>query len=199
MEAEAASGLGCVHQQMADFSAALEFHQLDAAISGRSGHAAGQARAHGNLGAAHESLGSFEQAVTHLEQQLSVAAQINDKAAKTAAYASLGRIHHALGNTAQAIAYLQQGLQIAEQLSRREEEARLRHRLGLALWGHGDLAGGPTQLERAAFLLEGVRREARGTSQHRLGLYDLQTAAFQALQVGGRCNTGPLGQRCGGD
>ncbi|XP_043222713.1 tetratricopeptide repeat protein 28-like isoform X3 [Amphibalanus amphitrite] len=182
MEAEAASGLGCVHQQMGDFQAALEFHQLDAAISGRSGHAAGQARAHGNLGAAHESLGSFEQAVTHLEQQLSVAAQINDKAAKTAAYASLGRIHHALGNTTQAIAYLQQGLQIAEQLSRREEEARLRHRLGLALWGHGDLSGAQTQLERAAFLLEGVRREARGTSQHRLGLYDLQTAAFQALQ-----------------
>ncbi|XP_037078157.1 tetratricopeptide repeat protein 28-like, partial [Pollicipes pollicipes] len=182
LEAEAASGLGCVHQQMGDFQAALEFHQLDAAISARSGLAAGQARAHGHLGAAHESLGDLEQAVVHLEQQLSVAAQTNDKATKTAAYASLGRVHHALGNRPQAIAYLRQGLQIAEQLSRREEEARLRHRLGLALWGHGDLAGAQTQLERAAFLLEGVRREARGTSQHRLGLYDLQTAAFQALQ-----------------
>ena len=54
----------------------------------------------------------------------------------------LGRVHHAVGNYRQAVQYLQQGLQIAEQLSRREDEAKIRHRLGLALWGHGDLEGG---------------------------------------------------------
>lgn len=96
---------------------------------------------------------------------------------------NLGRIHHALGNTSQAVAYLQQGLQIAEHLGRREEEARIRHRLGLALWGHGDLEGSQSQLERAATLLETIRREARGSPDYKLSLYDLQTASYQALQV----------------
>ncbi len=52
-----------------------------------------------------------------------------------------GRVHHAIGNYRQAVQYLQQGLQIAEQLSRKEDEAKIRHRLGLALWGHADLEG----------------------------------------------------------
>ncbi|CAG2053316.1 unnamed protein product [Timema podura] len=95
----------------------------------------------------------------------------------------VGRIHHALGNTSQAVAYLQQGLQIAEHLGRREEEARIRHRLGLALWGHGDLEGSQCQLERAAHLLETIRREARGSSDYKLSLFDLQTVSYQALQV----------------
>ncbi len=54
---------------------------------------------------------------------------------------SPGRVHHAIGNYRQAVQYLQQGLQIAEQLSRKEDEAKIRHRLGLALWGHEDLEG----------------------------------------------------------
>lgn len=95
----------------------------------------------------------------------------------------LGRVHHALGNTPQAVAYLQQGLLIAEQLGRREDEARIRHRLGLALWGNGDLEGAQQQLYRATDLFESIRREARGTSDYKLSLFDLQTASYQALQV----------------
>lgn len=94
-----------------------------------------------------------------------------------------GRVHHALGNTPQAVAYLQQGLLIAEQLGRREDEARIRHRLGLALWGNDDLEGAQQQLYRATDLFESIRREARGTSDYRLSLFDLQTASYQALQV----------------
>lgn len=94
-----------------------------------------------------------------------------------------GRIHHALGNTSQAVAYLQQGLSIAEVLGRREEEARIRHRLGLALWGNGQLEQAQAQLEQAAHLLESIRRETRGSSDYKLSLFDLQTASYQALQV----------------
>lgn len=72
---------------------------------------------------------------------------------------------------------------LAEQLGRREEEARIRHRLGLALWGHQDLEGAQNQLERAAQLLERIRREATGTNDYKLSLFDLQTASYQALQV----------------
>lgn len=88
-----------------------------------------------------------------------------------------------MGNTPQAVAYLQQGLLIAEQLGRREDEARIRHRLGLALWGNDDLEGAQQQLYRATDLFESIRREARGTSDYRLSLFDLQTASYQALQV----------------
>ncbi|XP_076066891.1 tetratricopeptide repeat protein 28 [Oratosquilla oratoria] len=181
-EAEAACGLGTVYQQMCEYSTALRYHQLDLRIAEELGNPAAQGRAHGNISVAFESLGNFEQAVTHGEQHLSIAAQMNDKVAKTLAYSSLGRVHHALGNTTQAVAYLQQGLQIAEQLCRREDEAKIRHRLGMALWSHGDLEAAQTQLDRAAHLLDTIRREARGSQDYRLSLFDLQTASYQALQ-----------------
>ena len=37
-------------------------------------------------------------------------------------------------------------------------------------------------MERAAGLLEAVRREARGSADYRLSLFDLQTACYQVLQ-----------------
>ena len=95
----------------------------------------------------------------------------------------LGRVHHAVGNYRQAVQYLQQGLQIAEQLSRREDEAKIRHRLGLALWGHGDLEGAQNQLYSSTELFENIRREAQISSDYKLSLFDLQTASYQALQV----------------
>ena len=81
------------------------------------------------------------------------------------------------------MAYFQQGLVLAEQLGRREEEAKIRHRLGLALWGHNDLEGSQNQLERTVQLLESIRREATGINDYKLSLFDLQTASYQALQV----------------
>ena len=182
VEAESASGLGCVYQQMGEHTKALHYHQLDLQLGEETGSSGGQCRAYGNLGATHEALGRLDEAVHCQEQHLSMAAQINDKVAKTKAFASLGRLHHALGNASQAVAYLQQGLQISEALSLREEEARIRHRLGLALWASGDLDGTQVHMERAAGLLEAVRREARGSADYRLSLFDLQTACYQVLQ-----------------
>lgn len=137
---------------------------------------------------------------------------MNDRVAKTLAYSSLGRIHHALENYQQAAQvcdilstchfrsatsisisnwplftfchqYLRQGLQIAEQLGRREDEAKIRHRLGLALWADGKLEESQQQLYKAAELFELIRREANTCSDYKLSLFDLQTASYQALQV----------------
>lgn len=76
-----------------------------------------------------------------------------------------------------------QGLQIAEVLGRREEEARIRHRLGLALWSSGQLEAAHVHLDQAASLLEIIRRESTGSTDYKLSLFDLQTASYQALQV----------------
>lgn len=141
-----------------------------------------QGRACGNLGAVHESLGNFEQAIRYQEQHLSVAASTNDQLAKTLAYSSLGRIHQLLGNRTQAIAYLTQGLCIAESLWRGDEEARIRNRLGLALWADGDLEGAHKQLEAATQLLETIRRETRNSPDYKLSLFELQTSSYQILQ-----------------
>ena len=81
-----------------------------------------------------------------------------------------------------AFSNLQAGLTLAEQLGRSEDEARLRHRLGLALWQSRDLPGARLQLDKAADLFESIRRETRGSTEGRLGLYDLQTACYQSLQ-----------------
>ena len=94
-----------------------------------------------------------------------------------------GRVHHALGHHTQAVQYLQQGLQIAEQLGRREDEAKIRHRLGLSLWGAGNLTECQHQLYKAADLFEMIRRETQCSNDYKLSLFDLQTACYQALQV----------------
>ena len=94
-----------------------------------------------------------------------------------------GRVHHATGNYQQAVQYLQQGLAIAEKQCRREDEAKIRHRLGLALWGHADLDSSQSQLYKAVELFESIRREAQISSDYRMSLFDLQTASYQALQV----------------
>lgn len=78
-EAEAASGLGSVYQNMGEYSAALQYHQLDLRIAEEIVNPAVQGRAHGNISLAYESLGNFEEAVRHGEQHLSIAAQMNDK------------------------------------------------------------------------------------------------------------------------
>ncbi|KAL4646585.1 tetratricopeptide repeat protein 28-like isoform X1 [Arapaima gigas] len=182
LEGEASSGLGAVHQLMGDYDAALQCHQRDLEISEETGNAGGQGRAYGNLGLTYESLGNFERAVVYQEQHLSIAAQMNDLAAKTLAYSSLGRTHHALQNYSQAVMYLQEGLRLAEQLSRREDEAKIRHRLGLSLWASGNLEEAQHQLYRASALFETIRHEAQHSTDYKLSLFDLQTSSYQALQ-----------------
>ncbi|XP_017771983.1 PREDICTED: tetratricopeptide repeat protein 28 isoform X2 [Nicrophorus vespilloides] len=182
MEADAISGLGAVYQQMGEYTTALSYHQQDFDIAEQLGLSTIQTRACGNLGAVYESLGNLEQAVLYQEQHLSVAASTNDQFAKTLAYSSLGRVHQLLGNRTQAVSYLTQGLCIAEALNKHDEEARIRNRLGLALWSNGDLEGAQKQLEVATQLLENIRRDNRNSHDYKLSLFELQSSSYQVLQ-----------------
>ncbi|KAM9337969.1 tetratricopeptide repeat protein 28 [Symphorus nematophorus] len=182
LEAEASDALGGVYQLMADNETALQWHQRALDIAEQSGCVRSQGRSYGNLGLTYEALGNHERAVVFQEQHLSVAAQTNDLTAKTLAYGSLGRIHHALQNYAQAVMYLQEGLRLAEQLGRREDEAKIRHRLGLSLWASGNLEEAQHQLYRASVLFEAIRHETQHSTDYKLSLFDLQTSSYQALQ-----------------
>uniref|UniRef100_A0A3B5MNQ0 Tetratricopeptide repeat domain 28 n=1 Tax=Xiphophorus couchianus TaxID=32473 RepID=A0A3B5MNQ0_9TELE len=182
LEGDASCGLGAVYQAMGEYETALRCHQSDLEIAEEAGSTTRQARAYGNLGLTYESLGNYERAVVFQEQHLSVAAQTNDLAAKTLAYGSLGRTHHALQNYSQAVMYLQEGLRLAEQLARREDEAKIRHRLGLSLWASGNLEEAQHQLYRASALFETIRHEAQHSTDYKLSLFDLQTSCYQALQ-----------------
>ncbi|KAG8455770.1 hypothetical protein GDO86_001819 [Hymenochirus boettgeri] len=182
LESDAACGLGGVYQQMGEYDTALQYHQLDLQIAEETNNPSCQARAYGNLGLTYESLGNFERAVVYQEQHLSIAAEMNDLAAKTIAYSSLGRTHHSLQNYSQAVMYLQEGLRLAEQLARREDEAKIRHRLGLSLWASGNLEEAQHQLYRASALFETIRHEAQLSTDYKLSLFDLQTSSYQALQ-----------------
>lgn len=167
LRGDAACGMGAVYQAMGAYERALHWHQVDLEIAEESSNMAAQGRAYGNLGITHEALGNYDKAVALQEQNLSIAAQLGDKAAKAEAYSSLGRVHHALGHASQACSYLQQALQACEQLGgggRREEEARVRHRLGLVLWLQGDLDGAQQQLARAHDLLEALAPPAPSSS-----------------------------------
>ncbi|KAK2818581.1 hypothetical protein Q5P01_024142 [Channa striata] len=182
LEAEASDALGAVYQLMADNETALQWHQRALDIAEQKGCVRSQGRAYGNLGLTYEALGKYERAVVFQEQHLSVAAQTNDLIAKTLAYGSLGRIHHALQNYAQAVMYLQEGLRLAEQLGRREDEAKIRHRLGLSLWASGNLEEAQHQLYRASVLFECIRHETQHSTDYKLSMFDLQTSSYQALQ-----------------
>uniref|UniRef100_A0A2K5WCC6 Tetratricopeptide repeat protein 28 n=1 Tax=Macaca fascicularis TaxID=9541 RepID=A0A2K5WCC6_MACFA len=182
LESDAACGLGGVYQQMGEYDTALQYHQLDLQIAEETNNPTCQGRAYGNLGLTYESLGTFERAVVYQEQHLSIAAQMNDLAAKTVSYSSLGRTHHALQNYSQAVMYLQEGLRLAEQLGRREDEAKIRHGLGLSLWASGNLEEAQHQLYRASALFETIRHEAQLSTDYKLSLFDLQTSSYQALQ-----------------
>ncbi|XP_028273839.1 tetratricopeptide repeat protein 28 [Parambassis ranga] len=182
LEAEASDALGGVYQMMADNETALQWHQRALDIAEQTGCVRSQGRAYGNLGLTYEALGNYERAVVFQEQHLSVAAQTNDLSAKTLAYGSLGRIHHALQNYTQAVMYLQEGLRLAEQLGRREDEAKLRHRLGLSLWAGGNMDEAQHQLYRASILFEAIRHETQHSTDYKLSLFDLQTSSYQALQ-----------------
>ncbi|KAL4617225.1 tetratricopeptide repeat protein 28-like [Arapaima gigas] len=182
LEGEASSGLGTIHQMTGEHEAALQHHRRDLEIAEETSNASAQGRAYGNLGLTYESLGDFERAVVFQEQYLSIAAEMNDLAAKTLAYSSLGHTHHALHNYSQAVMYLQEGLRLAEQLGRREDEAKVRHRLGLSLWASGNLEEAQHQLYRASALFETIRHEAQHSTDYKLSLFDLQTSSYQALQ-----------------
>ncbi|XP_041584702.1 tetratricopeptide repeat protein 28 isoform X1 [Vulpes lagopus] len=182
LESDAACGLGGVYQQMGEYDTALQYHQLDLQIAEETNNPSCQGRAYGNLGLTYESLGTFERAVVYQEQHLSIAAQMNDLVAKTVSYSSLGRTHHALQNYSQAVMYLQEGLRLAEQLGRREDEAKIRHGLGLSLWASGNLEESQHQLYRASALFETIRHEAQLSTDYKLSLFDLQTSSYQALQ-----------------
>ncbi|NXP36959.1 TTC28 protein, partial [Leiothrix lutea] len=182
LESDAACGLGGVYQHMGEYETALQYHQLDLQIAEETNNPAGQGRAYGNLGLTYESLGTYERAVVYQEQHLSIAAQMNDLVAKTVSYSSLGRTHHALQNYSQAVMYLQEGLRLAEQLGRREDEAKIRHGLGLSLWASGNLEESQHQLYRASALFETIRHEVQLSTDYKLSLFDLQTSSYQALQ-----------------
>ncbi|KAK9876278.1 hypothetical protein WA026_012576 [Henosepilachna vigintioctopunctata] len=182
MEADSISGLGCVYQQMGEYMTALRYHQNDLELAEQLEMPSLQCRACGNIGAVYESMGNLDQAVHYQEQHLQISATTNDQLAKTLAYSSLGRVHQLLGNRTQAVAYLSQGLCIAEALGRRDEEAKIRHRLGLALWANDDLDGAQKQLEATTHLLENIRRESRITKDYKLSLFELQSSTYQVLE-----------------
>lgn len=61
-------------------------------------------------------------------------------------------------------------------------QAKIRNRLGLALWTNGDLEGSQKQLEAATHLLETIRRETRNSADYKLSLFELQSSSYQVLQ-----------------
>ena len=132
-EGSAACGLGEVFQAMGQASTALRYHQMDLNIAQKLGDKTAHIRACANIGATIESLKEFDKAKSYHEQLLNVATLVNDRVSKIKAFSNLGRIEYLHRNIIQAVNYLREGLHIDEQLSRGEDEARIRHRLGLTL------------------------------------------------------------------
>ncbi|XP_032226539.2 tetratricopeptide repeat protein 28 isoform X2 [Nematostella vectensis] len=181
-EIEALSGLGIVNQKMGEYSKALRHHEEELRLATELRNQKSQARAYHNLGMTHELLGNYEQAIVCQEQNLNLASHMGDRLAKTQAYSCLGRTYHALENYPHAISFLKQGLAIAEVLKRTEDEARMRHRLGMSYLANKQLEAAQEELYHAADLLERIREEGIRNGDYKLSLYELQSACYQVLQ-----------------
>ncbi|KAK3754473.1 hypothetical protein QZH41_018994, partial [Actinostola sp. cb2023] len=181
-EADALSGLGLVSQKIGEYDRALKYHEQELMIVDQRSDTKRKAQSYHHVGTAHEVLGNYKQALIYQEQHLKLAAQTDDQLAKSQAYISLGRTYHAMCNYPQAISYLKQGLAIAETLRRSEDEARIRHRLGLSLLANQQLDASYDQLKRASELLETIRRDVINSGDFKISLYELQAACYQVLQ-----------------
>ncbi|XP_030383298.1 tetratricopeptide repeat protein 28 [Scaptodrosophila lebanonensis] len=177
LESDAICALGQVHQRMSDHEAALRLHLEDLQLCSELMPSL-QARALGNLGSVHEALQQHDEALKCYERQLSLT---TDRLSKALACGSLGRVHRQMGHNLEAVDYLQQGLASAQSIGKSEEEAKIRHQLGLALHSSGDAEGACIHLETAAQLLEAARYEQR-SPETRLSLFDLQTNCYHLLQ-----------------
>ncbi|XP_073830293.1 tetratricopeptide repeat protein 28 [Musca autumnalis] len=175
---DATSALGNVYQRMGDNDGALNLHKMDLEMGEHLGNAYMQARACGNLGAVYEAIRSYDDAVKFYEKQLSMT---TEHLSKTIACGSLGRVYHQMGKYSEAINYLKQGLAVAQSINKSEEEAKIRHQLGLALKASGDNEGARLQMENAAQLLESVRYDQR-SPEARSNIYELQTSCYHILQ-----------------
>ncbi|EDW00196.1 GH12733 [Drosophila grimshawi] len=178
LESDAMCALGQVQQRMGHYADALQLHEQDLQLCTELAAPGLQARAVGNLGAVHEALYQQQEALKCYERQLALS---TDRLGKALACGALGRVHHQLEQHAQAVEYLRQGLTSAQSIGKSEEEAKIRHQLGLALRSSGDAEGARIQLETAAQLLESVRQEQR-SPEARLALYELQTSCYHMLQ-----------------
>lgn len=163
---------------MNDLEAAKKLHLIDQELCDSLGNTGLQARSCGNLGTVFEHLNNFNEAIRQFEKQLQLA---SDRLTKVYACEALGRVFHTIGDASQAVNFLRQGLVISQSLNKSEEEAKIRHRLGVVLIDSGDNDNARTQLETAAQILESVRFEQRSpdAKQH---LYDLQTKCYHLLQ-----------------
>ncbi|ALC48168.1 CG43163 [Drosophila busckii] len=178
LESDAMCALGQVQQRMGQLAQALQLHEQDLQLCTELAAPALQARALGNLGAVQEALDQPLEALKCYERQLSLS---SDRLGKALACGALGRVHHQLEQHEQAVEYLRQGLASAQSIGKSEEEAKIRHQLGLALRSSGDAEGARLQLEMAAQLLESVRQEQR-SPEAREAMFELQTSCYHLLQ-----------------
>lgn len=88
-----------------------------------------------------------------------------------------------MGLYTEAVDCLLQGLSVACENGRTEDEAKIRYRLGLALLLKQNFKEAQQQLHKALDLFAMIRQEAGYSNDHKVSFFDLETAAYQAIQV----------------
>ena len=150
--------LGLSQESLGEYDKAIALQEHHLSIAAQIGDKCAKILAHSSLGKKLSSVmsGIYKICLTaavhylmiwvisHLLSEISV----NSNFMTFYIHSFLGRIHYSIGNFKQAVQYLQQGLSIAEQIGHKEDEAKIRHRLGLALWGHGEMEDAQQQLYR---------------------------------------------------
>ncbi|XP_068143002.1 tetratricopeptide repeat protein 28 [Drosophila tropicalis] len=173
LQARALSNLGAVHESLGQQAEALKRYERQLSRQRNTPTITASTDGDGS-----QFLGHQAEALKCYERQLELS---SDRLGKALACLALGRVYHQLEQHSRAVEYLRQGLASAQSIGKSEEEAKIRHQLGLALRSSGDAEDARLQLETAAQLLESVRHEQR-SPETRLALYDLQTSCYHLLQ-----------------
>ena len=97
--------LGNAHQNLGNFSKALEHHKEHLTMAREVGDRLGEGAAYANLGSAYRSQRNFSKAIEYHTQDLAIAKDVGERSGEGRAYGNLGCAHRSQSDYAKAIAY----------------------------------------------------------------------------------------------
>jgi len=169
--------LGSAYSQLCDYRRAIDYFQLDLAISREMHDRRSEGQTLGNLGRVYFALADYRRAIEHYDRALAIAHEFDDRRVESNQLNHLAIAYSSLGNFQSAIEHYEKALAIAREIGDHRKE-------GLVLGGLGNLYKDVGENLRAigyyeqqlAIALELCDRQSEGLALGNMGL------AYHALR-----------------
>ncbi|XP_035663433.1 tetratricopeptide repeat protein 28-like [Branchiostoma floridae] len=191
-ERQAYNRLGLACEDMQDYEAALQWHQMDLKNRQESEDKTNQTTAHENIAASYKALGKLDLARSHYQSAMDIAVETGNKTEQMDIYWKLGDLHRKQLHEPQVShKYYTEMLALVRDLGRKDRERQAYNRLGLAC---GDMQDYETALKWHQMNLKMTQESGDKTEQitaHKniaasykeLGKLDLARSHYQSAMT----------------